>query len=110
MQYQIIWLDWTDADAPTRRANARWDHIALWDQLVQNGNMRYGAAILDNDWNMIWSSLMMYFNTQEEFDQRYTTEPYIIWKVWEKIEVYLCNTRDPWQFNRSKEFFKSLNH
>jgi len=108
MQYQIIWLDGTDADASARRVKVRWEHIVLWEELVKNWNMRYGAAILDDDGNMIWSSLMMYFKNEEEFDKRYATEPYIVWKVREKTEVYKCSTRDPWQFNRPKEFFNKL--
>jgi hypothetical protein len=27
--------------------------------------------------------------------------------VWQDIEIIKCNTRDPWQFNRPKEFFES---
>jgi len=33
-------------------------------------------------------------------------EPYVIGKVWEKLEVQKCNVRDPWQFNRPQEWFE----
>ena len=55
---------------------------------------------------MIGSMLLMDFPSRKELDEWLDKEPYIIGKVWKSIEILKCNVRDPWQFNRHKEFFK----
>ena len=96
-----------DKEAPARRAVVRLEHIALGDDLVASGNMWYGAAIFDDEGKMKGSMLMMDFPSEAEFREWLGKEPYVTGKVWEKIEVHKCKTRDPWQFNRPKEFFES---
>lgn len=51
--------------------------------------------------------LMVDFSSEKEVDEWLTREPYITGKVWETVEIHKCSTRDPWQFNRSEEFFRS---
>lgn len=106
MQYLVIGLDWKDSGAKKRRQMVRWEHIALWDKLLASWNMRYGAAILDDDWEMKWSVLMMYFESDDDLQERLKKEPYVTGKVWKTIDIHQCNTRDPQQFNRPKEFFE----
>jgi len=50
----------------------------------------YAAALLDDDGNMIGSLLVVDFPTREELDDYLTIEPYVIGKVWEKIEIKPC--------------------
>jgi uncharacterized protein YciI len=106
MQFLVIGLDGTDSEAMNRRLSAREQHIALGDELLASGNMWYGAALLDDDGKMKGSSLMMDFTSEAELQEWLDREPYVTGKVWEKIEIHKCNTRDPWQFNRPKEFFE----
>jgi uncharacterized protein len=106
MQFLIIGLDGKDSDAMDRRLAARKDHIELGDQLLKSGNMWYGAAIRDNKGNMIGSALFMDFESEEELNKWLKKEPYVVGKVWEKVDIHKCSTRDPWQFNRSKEWFE----
>jgi uncharacterized protein YciI len=107
MQFLIIGRDGKDDKAKERRLAARQAHIDLGEQLRRSGNMWYGAALWDNDNDMIGSMLLMDFPSREELNQWLEREPYVTGKVWEKIEVQKCNVRDPWQFNRTKEWFKS---
>lgn len=106
MQYLIIGRDGTDKDAMKRRLKARADHIALGEQLRQAGNMWYGAALWDDGNQMIGSMLLMDFSSEKELHEWLDREPYVVGKIWEKVEIQKCNVRDPWQFNRPKEWFE----
>lgn len=107
MQFLIIGLDGTDDEAPARRQAVRQKHIDLGDELLAAGNMWYGAAILDDDGNMKGSSLFMDFPSETELNKWLEREPYVTGNVWKSVTVHKCNTRDPWQFNRTKEWFLS---
>ena len=106
MQFLVIGLDGTDAEAPARRQKVRDDHIKRGDELLASGNLWYGAAILDDDGNMKGSMYMVHFDSEEDFQDWLDNEPYVTGDVWRTIQVHKCNTRDPWQFNRSQEFFE----
>ena len=106
MQYLIIGLDGKDKNAKKRRMAVRKDHIKLGDELLKSGNMWYGAAIKNDEDEMIGSALFMDFDTEDELQSWLDKEPYVVGNVWESYEVHKCSTRDPWQFNRSKEWFE----
>lgn len=106
MQFTVIWLDWKDEWAPARRLAVREAHIALGEELLKSWNMWYGAAIWDDNKNMIGSILIFDFKDKDELDAYLEKEPYVTWGVWKDIQIHRCNTRDPWQFNRPKEFFE----
>lgn len=105
MQFLVIGLDGTDDEAMNRRLAVRSQHIALGDELLKLGNMWYGAALLDDNGNMKGSMLMMDFPSEKELKEWLEKEPYVTGKVWQTITIHKCNTRDPWQFNKPKEFF-----
>ncbi|MDD3183339.1 MAG: YciI family protein [Alphaproteobacteria bacterium] len=107
MQFLIIGLDGTDEKAMERRLQNRQAHISLGDDLLASGNMWYGAALLDDNGNMKGSMLMMSFPSEKELEEWLEREPYVTGMVWQSVEIHKCNTRDPWQFNRPKEFFES---
>lgn len=106
MQFLIIGRDGDDKDAMNRRLAAREQHIALGEELIRKGNMWYGAAIVDEQGNMKGSTLFMDFDTEEGLNDWLKVEPYVTGSVWRDVEVITCNTREPWQFNRSREFFE----
>ena len=105
MQFLIIGRDGTDAKGKERRAAARPAHIKLGDELVASGNMWYGAALWNDDKEMIGSILLMNFPSEKELQDWLDKEPYVTGKVWKSVEILKCNVRDPWQFNRPKEFY-----
>jgi hypothetical protein len=51
--------------------------------------------------------LLMDFPSETEMQAWLDIEPYVIGKVWQKLEIQRCNVRDPWQFNRPKEWFEA---
>ncbi len=107
MQFLVIGKDGTDADAPNRRAKTRQDHIAMDEQLLECGNLWYGAALTGENGETIGSAYMVDFKDKNELNKWLEKEPYKIGDVWKEIKILPCNTRDPWQFNRPKEFFES---
>ena len=107
MQFLVIGKDGTDEGAADRRAKARPDHIAMGDKLLESGNLWYGAALTGDNGEMIGSAYMVDFKDENELNEWLAIEPYKVGGVWQEIEVLPCITRDPWQFNRPKEFFES---
>ena len=107
MQFVIIGLDGTDEGALERRLAVRAAHIALGDELLAAGNMMYGAALLNDEGKMKGSMLVMDFPSEAELNAWLVREPYVTGKVWESVTIHKSSTRDPWQFNRPKEFFEN---
>ncbi len=106
MQFTIIWLDGKDEWALSRRIAVREAHIELWNELLKSWNLWYWAAIWDENKKMIGSILIYDFHDENELNIYLEKEPYVVWWVWKDIQIYKCNTRDPWQFNRPREFFQ----
>lgn len=106
MQFLVIGLDGTDDKAMDRRLAVRDQHIALGDELLASGAMWYGAALLHDDGSMKGSMIMVDFPSEKELDEWLDREPYVVGGVWQDVTIHKCNTRDPWQFNRDKEWFE----
>lgn len=107
MQFLVLGYDGDDVDAHARRQAARPAHIVRGDELREAGNLWYAAALHDEDGNMFGSMYMVDFESREALDEWLGKEPYVEGEVWKTVEVRRCNTRDPWQFNRPKEFFEN---
>lgn len=107
MQFVVIGLDGTDDKAQERRAKVRQAHIDLGEELRQAGNMWYGAALLHDDGSMKGSMILVDFPSEKELHEWLDKEPYVVGGVWKDITIHKSNTRDPWQYNRSEEWFKS---
>lgn len=87
-QYLIYAWDGEDEQALERRMSARPEHLAGGKQLKANGNFILGGAMLNSEGQMIGSTMVLQFETEEEFEHWKNTEPYILSGVWKKIEVY----------------------
>lgn len=86
-QYLVTAMDGTDAEAPDRRTAVRPDHFVRARELKASGNFITGGAILNEEGQMIGSMMVVQFNTEQELQSWLNTEPYIMGRVWEKIEV-----------------------
>jgi hypothetical protein len=86
-QYVIIARDGEDANALQRRMQIREKHLSGASLLKANGQFLIGGAMLDADNKMRGSVMIVQFETQEDFDHWYSTEPYIVNGVWKDIEV-----------------------
>jgi len=88
MQFIVIAHDYKDALA--RRLAVREKHVELGDRMVAEGRALYGVALLDDKGQMVGSVCIVNFPSREEVDSWLKREPYVVGKVWEKIEVIPC--------------------
>lgn len=106
MQFLIIGKDGHDDEAQKRRMASRDEHLKLGDLMEKSGQRWYGCALLDDNGKMIGSMAVLDFSTEKEFQNYLKKEPYILGKVWQTVEVYKCNVKNPWKFNRPQSFFE----
>ncbi len=90
MQFLILAYDAKDAGAPARRLEAREAHLALIAKYKASGNMKIGAAILDEAGNMAGSCIIADFPSRAALDAWLAEEPYILQKVWGDVTIQGC--------------------
>lgn len=106
MQFLIVGKDDKDEKAMERRMKVREAHLKLGDEMEADGSRWYGCVLLDDNGKMIGSMAVVDFPSEKELQNYLKKEPYIIGKVWKTIEVFKCNVKRPWKFNRPKSFFE----
>ncbi|MAX08749.1 YciI family protein [Gammaproteobacteria bacterium] len=87
MQFLVIAYDGKDAAAASRRTAARPAHLEGANHLNKAGNIIIGGAILNENNEMIGSTLCVDFNTREELDEWLSEDPYVTEGVWQDITV-----------------------
>ncbi len=87
MQFLVIAYDGTDAEASERRAAARPAHIARVTKLKEDGHLRIGGAILDDEGAPVGSAAVFEFDTRAELDGYLATDPYVTEGVWRDITI-----------------------
>ncbi len=107
MQFLVIGKDGKDEKAMERRMAVRGAHLKLGDEMEASGNRWYGCVMLDDNGKMIGSMAVMDFSSEKELQKWLKREPYVIGEVWKTIEIYKCNVKNPWKFNRPQSFFES---
>lgn len=90
MQYIVIGLDGTDEKAIDRRLAAREEHLKGVERRFNAGEHLYGAALLDDTGKMIGSQMIVEYPSLDELNKWLEEEPYILGKVWEKVEIKPC--------------------
>ena len=105
MQFLVIGKDGNDKDAKSRRLKAREAHLKLGDEMEATGVRWYGCVMTDDSGEMIGSMAVMDFPSEAELNLWLEQEPYVVGKVWETVEVYKCNVKKPWKFNRPESFY-----
>ncbi len=91
-QYVIHALDGTDSEALNRRLSVRPAHFDNMSLYKAKGNFILGGAMLDGYGNMIGSTVVMQFESDELFQAYLDSEPYILNKVWVDIKIYPFRT------------------
>ena len=62
-------------------------HFEMAKKLKENGNFLIGGAILNDQGQMIGSSLVLQFESDEDLQKWLDEEPYVQQKVWETVDV-----------------------
>lgn len=88
MQFIVIGYDGTDDKALDRRMAAREAHLAMAKEMHDTGRWLYAAAIMDKGEKMTGSMIVCDFDSREALEKEWLNkEPYVLGKVWEKIEI-----------------------
>ena len=86
-QYLITAFDFTDETALERRMAARPSHFDTVKRLKGTNNYIVGGAILDAQGKMIGSSMIVQFEIDQQLSAWLAEEPYMLSKVWEKVDI-----------------------
>ena len=90
MQFVVIGRDATDEKALERRMAARDAHMKVIDEGIAIGRNIMGAAMLNDNGDMCGSVMTMEFESRAALDEWLRTEPYVVGKVWDDIEIIEC--------------------
>lgn len=97
MQFMILGYDAKDEGAMDRRMAARDGHLKNVAEYKEKGHMHMGAALLDDEGQMIGSVMIVEFSTRKEFDQWLQSDPYVTQKVWQDVKVTECKIAPSFQ-------------
>ena len=87
MQFLVTAYDGTDDQAQDRRSAARPAHLEGAKLLKESGNIIVGGAILNDQDEMIGSTLCVEFESREALDEWLNNDPYVTGGVWQDITV-----------------------
>lgn len=87
MRYIVHAYDFTDEQAQERRLAARPQHFERARQLKEEGHFVLGGALLSSQGTMMGSLLLVEFDNENDLQLWLDTEPYVVGRVWEKIDV-----------------------
>ncbi|WP_234735656.1 YciI family protein [Tellurirhabdus bombi] len=87
MQYVVHAYDFTDEQAYDRRLAARPAHFERARQLKADGHFILGGALLDETGKMIGSMMLVEFDSEENLNNWLQSDPYVVGKVWDRIDV-----------------------
>ncbi len=90
MQFLVLAYDAKDEGAAQRRLDARNAHLAMIEALKDAGNMKMGAAILNDEGKMVGSCIIAEFPTRADLDGWLAGDPYMVHDVWHDIYVQDC--------------------
>ncbi len=90
MQFMIKAMDYQDAGALARRLEAREAHLKVTQAMKDSGHYQVAAALLDEQGQMNGSVIICDFESEEALKRHIAQDPYIAFKVWEKIEIIPC--------------------
>ncbi|MEU8845668.1 YciI family protein [Streptomyces sp. NPDC048564] len=88
MLYAVIAYDSTDPGTFERRMLVRPAHTANGEKMMADGSFLFGGGILDGAGKMAGGVLIVDFETRDEIDEWLKSEPYIVNKVWDRVEVH----------------------
>jgi uncharacterized protein YciI len=86
-QYLVTAYDHTDEGALQRRLNVRPHHLDGVRALKAKGHYVVGGAMLNEAGNMIGSTMIVQFETEEELEAWKQGDPYLTQGVWESVDI-----------------------
>lgn len=87
MQFMVTAYDGADPEAPDRRKAVRPAHLDRVKIAREAGNIIAGGAILDDNGQMIGSTIYVEFDSREALDEWIDQDPYVKGNVWQDITI-----------------------
>ncbi len=87
MQFQLLGYDGKDDGAQERRLAAREAHLEGARKMQATGTLISGGALLNNDGQMIGSTLYLDFESREALDSWVANDPYTLLGVWKEVII-----------------------
>jgi uncharacterized protein YciI len=87
MQFILIAYDGEDPGAQERRMSVRGEHLEKIEILKKSGEFLLGGAILNDEGQMIGSTILYEFPDRKALDEKLKDEPYLTNGVWKKVEI-----------------------
>ena len=88
MLYVVIAHDSTAPGTFERLMEIRPEHMAQGQKMMDDESFIFGGAILDGSGKMAGGVLIVDFESSDQVDQWLESEPYVVNKVWERLEVH----------------------
>ncbi len=100
MHFVVIAYDGTDEQALERRMAVRPEHLKQAEKWHENGRWLYACGIENDKGDLIGSMIVCDFPSKTELQQEWLdNEPYVLGKVWERIDVHPARV-PPYFLNR----------
>ncbi len=97
MQFIVTGYDGKDEGALDRRMSVREAHLAMAEKMYENHKWLFATAILNDEEKMAGSLIVCDFESRQEMETLWLdNEPYILGKVWEKIEISCAQVAPFW--------------
>lgn len=97
MQFIVTGYDGGDENALNRRMAAREEHLAMAKKMYETGKWLYAAAVLDDESKMTGSMIVCEFDSMQDLEKEWLDkEPYVLGKVWEKIDITRAKVAPFW--------------
>ncbi len=87
MEFLLIAYDGTDSTALDRRMEVREKHLAYARELYKNGTLIKGGAFLNEEGQMIGSTVLYQAESAEELQKVIDNDPYMTNGVWVDIKI-----------------------
>jgi len=95
MYFIVTAYDGKDSEAPARRSSAREAHLAGIRKLAKERRHLFGAALLDDEENMVGSVLVVDYPSKKTLINEWLdNEAYVTGNVWQKIDIKPCRVPD----------------
>lgn len=97
MQFIVTGYDGKDEGALDRRMAAREAHLAMAKKMYENQRWLFATAILNEEEKMAGSLIVCDFDSRQDMETQWLgKEPYILNKVWEKVEISRAQVASFW--------------
>ncbi len=93
-QFIIHAKDFTDAEAPARRAAARPFHLQRMKEEKRKGVFILGGALLNEENGMTGSLIIVALPDKQSVESWIQEDPYVVNKVWNEITITLFRVAD----------------